>query len=129
MARFDWFAYRMDLARIAGRSGIADVTEECARAVRRRIARHNRIQENRCNRELTERESAEEIGVETRLRDFFGADYVSFEGDPRGQTVKLRAWEAGNPRFDAHVAEWGLTDARLTYFSHDWGRNLIYTGP
>lgn len=126
MAKFNWFEFRQDLSKITGRP-FNDISEDCARAVRRRIARHNRLQENRCNRFLTERELAEEIGVEKLLADFFGDALAEFQGDPRGQTVKLREFRDGNPHFDAYLAEWNKRP-RLTYFVHDWGGYLVYTG-
>ena len=126
MAKFNWFAFRQDLSVITGRA-FNSITLDNARAVRRRIARHNRLQERRCNRELTEREQAEEIGVETRLKEWFGDALAEFSGDPRGQTVKLREFRDGNPRFEAYRAQWGESP-RLTYFSHDWGGFLVFSG-
>ena len=121
MPRFNWVAYACDLARIAGRESTPGpdwtpaVSISEARLIRRRIARHNRLQETACNRELTARESAEDAGVEARLREFFGAEVVNFNGDPRGQTVKL------TPRTPERPGE-------LTYFGRDWGGDLIYLG-
>jgi hypothetical protein len=122
-ARFNWYAFRCDLREITGAKDLP--SEATARAIRRDIARHHTLQEHNCNGFATyddredvaarQRSEARERGVERRLRAFFG-DLVTFEGDPRGGTVKIDA--AG--RLDR--------GARYTYFGRDLGGNLIYVG-
>lgn len=134
MAKFNMFDFIQDLKAITGRD---DITTADAIAVRRDIARHNTLQERFCNgfqtysgdEDIAARKRGEgrERGVERRLAAFFGDSLAEFTGDPRGQTVKLKPWQTGNPHYDAYVAAWGEA-RRLTYFDHDMGRNLIYTG-
>ena len=127
MPKFSWFDFVQDLKAITG----LPVTFDDARAVRRDIARHHTLQERFCNgfqsydgREDTaalKRAEGRVAGVERRLAKFFGDALVEFTGDPRGGTVKLRKWAAGNRRFDAYAR-------RLVYFDNDWGGHLVYTG-
>jgi hypothetical protein len=115
--KFNWYAFRKDLQRIRnmfeGLSVPSDLPDEyTARLVRRRIVRHQRLAETACNRELTARESVEAARVEARLALFFGSALRSFGGDPRGATLKLRAWDGCN--------------RELSYFSTDWGGDLCF---
>jgi hypothetical protein len=64
-----------------------------------RLARtHHRLQEEQCNRELSERELAREIRIERRIQELVGQlppttagkrVTSKFNGDPRGYTVKV----------------------------------------
>jgi hypothetical protein len=111
--RFIWYEFRRDLGAIVGR----EVSEDEARSVRRWLVGHNTIQERWCSEEMADdrrkRVEAREKSIEADLAAFFGPQLASFNGDPRGATVKLMK---------------PATEHRFTYFGSDWGGNFIFTG-
>lgn len=120
MSRFNYRALAQDLTVLMGRP----VTEQEARAVKRDIVRHQSLQEAAYNHTLTDRQQANENGVKKRLRAFFGPVLDSFNGDPRGATVKLIDPRDGEqPTFKNHPGA-----NSFAYFSRDWGGHLIFTG-
>ncbi len=73
------------------------VLEICS-LIARHARSHHRIQENQCNRELSERELIREIRIERRIQELVAqlpptksAKRVTakFTGDPRGYTVRV----------------------------------------
>lgn len=108
MSRFNYSALAQDLSILVGRK----VGAGEAIAVKRDMQRHQSLMEAACNGDLTPRQQACEYHVEKRLRAFFGERLRAFNGDPRGATIKL---------YDPRVVT-------FTYFSRDWGGDLIFTG-
>jgi hypothetical protein len=131
MAKFNISAYLQDLKAITANDSL---TMDDAKQIRMDIARHHTLQEHFCNgfqcyngsedEKARIRAEGRERGVVSRLTKLLGTALAEFTGDPRGCTVKLKKWEKGNPAYDRYAETWGFPK-KLTYFSHDWGDNLI----
>ncbi len=105
---FNWNAFESDLSTLVGRY----VHRTDAARIRRQLTEYQTLQETACNVELTPRQRTREATIERQLTTFFGDRLDTFNGDPRGATVKLRPLTTGE---------------RLHYFEMDWGGYLVFT--